>query len=154
MKKFSLSLFLILVWTLFPFKSLALEFSVEEPCSGKTLYKRTLNGFDTNVGQLTIQQLELWGVDYVGSELGIHSLQGTPYGQDALEIINRLEMRSYGWCFSVDGEIPEVLPPYFSLHDKPNAKVTWFFGFAYYNAGEWVSQCEKVSELKPSFICK
>ena len=154
MKKISLFLFLVTTWILFPFKSLALEFVVQEPCSGETLYQKTLSDFETNVGALTIQQLELWGVDYVGSDLGIHSLKGTPYGQDALEIINRLEMRSYGWCYSVDGDVPEVLPPYFSLAEKPNARVTWFFGFAYYNAGEWVSQCERVSELKPAFICK
>jgi hypothetical protein len=145
-------LILFLALGLFPYKALALTFEVQDPCSGKVVYQKNLEGHHGNVGQLTLSQLEDWGIDFIGSELGIHTMLGTPVGDEALEIINRLEMRSYGWCYQVDGFIPEVLPPYFELNNS-HKRVVWFFGFAHYKAGEWVSQCEKVSDTQPAFIC-
>jgi hypothetical protein len=143
---------LTLVLALFPYKSLALSFEVQDPCTGHSMYLEKVEADYSDVGSLTTTMLDKLGVEYIGSDLGINTMLGTPVGEEAIEIINRLEMRSYGWCYEVDGTTPEVLPPYFSL-EKSMKKVTWFFGFAYYKAGEWLSQCERVSKLKPGFIC-
>lgn len=146
------NLTLFLIFALMPYRSLAVVFQVEEPCSGHIVRSQIVPNYRGDLGSLTIEQLELWGVDFIGNEVGIHTILGTPVGDEALEIINNLEMRSYGWCYAVDGKIPEVLPPYFEITANTK-KVTWFFGFAHYKAGEWVSQCEKVSKVKPPFIC-
>lgn len=145
-------IFLFIALALIPYRTLAVTFEVAEPCSGNILRSQNLPNYRGDLGSLTLEQLELWGVDFIGNEIGIHTILGTPVGDEALEIINNLEMRSYGWCYEVDGKIPEVLPPYYEVTSS-NKKVTWFFGFAYYKAGEWVSQCEKVSKVKPAFIC-
>lgn len=145
-------MFKTLIATLFVLSSHATTFIVEDPCTGKALTKQSLNTPFENVGKATVFALNRSGLEYVGNEIGIHKIGDTPVGDDALEIINNLEMRSYGWCYSVDGEIPEVLPPSFSLTGKEK-KIIWFFGFAYYRSGEWVSQCEKVSLTKPAYIC-
>lgn len=131
----------------------ATTFIVEDPCTGKELYKADYDESFSHVGLLTLKGLDDSRLEYVGNEIGIHSILNTPVGDDALEIINRLEMRSYGWCYDVDGVIPEVLPPAFRLSGKEK-KVTWFFGYAYYRSGVWMSQCQKVSELRPAFICR
>lgn len=144
---------LTFVLILFPYKSLALQFEIQDVCTGHSLYLEKVEGEYLEVGSLTTSLLDKLGVEYVGSDLGINTMLGTPTGDEALEIINRLEMRSYGWCYEVDGQVPEVLPPYYSLN-KNSKKVTWFFGFAYYKAGNWLSQCEKVSDSRPAFICK
>lgn len=143
---------IILFLTFISFSSNALVFNVEDPCTGNFLTHQKLEANFENVGEATIYALDHSGLEYVGNEIGIHKIGDTPVGDDALEIINRLEMRSYGWCYSVDGKIPEVLPPSFNLSGKEK-KITWFFGYAYYRSGLWLSQCEKVSLLKPAFIC-
>lgn len=132
--------------------TLGTTFYVEDPCSGNYLTKIRLESEFENLGKATIFALDESGLEYVGNEIGIHKIGDTPVGDDALEIINRLEMRSYGWCYSVDGKIPEILPPAFELTGKEK-NITWFFGYAYYRSGQWLSQCEKVSSLRPAFIC-
>lgn len=131
----------------------ALEVKVLEPCSDKVLYqKKWTKSFD-NVGIATVRSFDELKVPYVGNDFGIHSIHGTPVGDDALEIISRMEMRSYGWCYKVDDELPEVLPINFPLESE-HKTITWYFGFARYLRGEWVSQCESVSKIKPQFICR
>ena len=145
-------LLVALFFSLISLSNLATTFEVEDPCSGKALYlKKSFGRFD-NLGAMTVSILDESSLEYVGNELGIHKIGETPVGDDALEIINRLEMRSYGWCYSVDGNVPEVLPPQFKLTGKEK-RIVWYFGYAYYRAGEWLSQCQKVSELQPAFIC-
>lgn len=77
---------------------------------------------------------------------------GTPIGEQALEIISRREMRSYGWCYAVDGIVPEAYPRDFSL-DETHKRVEWFFGYAFYDSGEWLSQCERLYLNPHPFIC-
>lgn len=149
MKIQSLTLCLLIALS---FSTSAVDFEVLEPCTGKVKVSSKIEATYYNVGLATVGELGRLGVDFVGSELGVHSMYGTPVGEQALEIISRLEMRSYGWCYEVDGEVPEVLPFSFPM-DKEMKKITWFFGYATYVAGEWKGQCDKVSELKPAFIC-
>lgn len=132
------------------FASLSVEFI--GPCSEKPLLQTTAQAVQsTSVGQMTIQTLEKFKIDFKGSESGLNSAFGSPTGVDAMEVISDHEMRSYGWCFEVDGKVPESYPDSISLKDVK--EVRWFFGYARYLNGNWVSQCEPAYELKPEFLC-
>ena len=61
-----------------------------------------------------------------------------------LEILSEREMKAYGWCYSINGEVPEAFPDEVAL--GPQDKVVWFFAYAHYLAGEWISQCVPVKE--------
>ena len=142
--------FALLILFVLPTKAVLL--TIEAPCSGKAVQRDVWKDLPRSVGDLTVATLTRAKIPYVGNELGIHTMLGTPMGQEALEVITPMEMRSYGWCYEVDGKAPEVLPAYFEVN-KSHKTIVWFFGYAHYVAGDWVSQCEKVSESKPSFIC-
>jgi len=132
------------------FASLTVEFI--GPCSEKPLLQTTANAVQSsNVGQMSIETLEKFKIDFKGSESGLNSAFGSPTGLDAMEVLSDNEMRSYGWCFEVDGKVPENYPDSISLMNVK--KVRWFFGYAHYLNGNWISQCEPAFELKPKFLC-
>ena len=130
--------------------SLSVEFI--GPCSERPLLRTSVEVQESsNVGKLTIETLERYKIDYKGSEAGLNSAFGSPIGVDAMEVISDTEMRSYGWCFEVDGKVPENYPDIISLTNVK--KVKWFFGYAHYLNGNWVSQCEPAHKIKPEFLC-
>jgi hypothetical protein len=124
------------------------------PCSSKPLLE-TKARFNTGdqVGKLTIDTLENFEVPYQGTEQGLNAAFGTPTGLDAMEVISDSEMRSYGWCFNVDGKVTETYPSETYLAEGTK-NVTWFFAYAHYKNGEWISQCEPAHKIKPAFICQ
>ena len=131
--------------------SLTVEFI--GPCSERPLLSTTLEALESsNLGQVTIETLEKFNIQYQGSEAGLNSAFGSPIGIDAVEVISNNEMRSYGWCFEVDGQVPEHYPDIISVSDVK--KVKWFFGYAHYLNGQWISQCEPAYKLKPDFLCR
>lgn len=132
--------------------TLAIEFI--GPCDVKPLLMSSVRPSETsNVGSVTIDILEKFEIPFQGTSAGLNSAFGTPIGMDALEVISDQEMRSYGWCYSVDGNSPEVMPDQFKVNASMK-KITWFYAFARYSKGEWVSQCEPAFKIKPEFLCR
>ncbi len=123
------------------------------PCETSPLLTQTINPMAAkNVGVVTISTLEKNKIPYKGNESALSTAFETPVGMDALEVISDTEMRAYGWCYEVDGKIAEVFADKYKLNDSIK-KITWFYGFAHYKNGEWISQCELTSKLKPEFLC-
>ena len=149
MKKFLLTA-LILISSLS--LNAAVDFLVLDPCSGKELLRRSVKASFESVGSMSESVLEREASDFIGSELGVNTMYGTPIGNEALEIISRSQMRSYGWCYSVNGLSPEVYPSEFPLDDSVRS-IVWYFGFAYYDSGVWLSQCEELFKNPHPFIC-
>jgi len=135
---------------------LAAQISMEfiGPCSARPLLQATLsNSSAQNVGLATIDTLDRFEADYQGTEAGLNSAFGTPTGMEAMEIISDTEIRSYGWCFEVDGQVPEMFAHHIPLATVKH-QVRWFYGYAHYMNGQWVSQCEVAHRLKPDFLCR
>lgn len=122
------------------------------PCSSRPILKAELRDYQATVGHTTVAVLDKKQIPYLGTIEGINSVFGTPYGMDAMEVVSDTEMRSYGWCYKVDGEIPEVFPHLYPITPQTK-RVSWFYGFAHYLKGEWVSQCEPAHKIKPAFLC-
>ncbi|MCO5143869.1 MAG: hypothetical protein M9962_12330 [Oligoflexia bacterium] len=140
---------------LFSSSSHALTVTFHDPCEPRKVLgvKKWLKPYEQkSLGSITLESLDELKLDYIGAEKGIHTIQGTPVGEDALEIISREEMRAYGWCFHLDGKLLESYPDEVFL-DKENKKIDWFFGFAHYIRGKWVSQCEPTSKTRTPFVC-
>ena len=122
------------------------------PCSVKPLLETTLSRDFSNVGQATISTLETFEIQFQGTEAGLNSAFGTPIGMEAMEILSDTEMRSYGWCFEVDGQVPNSFPNAIAL-SRVQQEVRWFYAYAHYLNGEWVSQCEPAYKLRSEFLC-
>lgn len=107
----------------------------------------------SNVGELTIETLKKFGIPFKGTYEGLNSAFETPVGKEAIEVISPDEMRAYGWCYSVDGEAPEVYP-HEAFIGPETKSVVWHFGYARYFQGQWVTQCTPAYSVKPAFLCK
>ena len=100
------------------------------------------------VGEISLQVLDQHGIPYSGTAAGLNQVFATPVGLDAMEVISDNEMLAYGWCFEVDGKIPEVFADKIPVK-KTTKLISWFYGYAHFLNGEWISQCEK-AYLRPS----
>ncbi|MGE3610135.1 MAG: hypothetical protein AB7I27_11150 [Bacteriovoracaceae bacterium] len=123
------------------------------PCDSNPILNTNLSRRFINVGVASVSTLTEHKIPFEGSEKGINSVFGTPTGLSALEVISDNEMRSYGWCYSVNNEIPQIFPNQYSLSSSVS-EIKWFYGYAHYLNGEWISQCEPAYKLKPTFLCK
>ena len=106
-----------------------------------------------SVGQLTIKVLDLNEIDYIGSEIGMNSIFNTPTDTEAIEIISREELYAYGWCYSVNGAEPQVYPNEVFVEPQGQEEIIWWYGYAHYKKGKWLSQCLPANKRKPDFLC-
>lgn len=145
--------FLILGLSLFVFRAYSQEIEFIGPCSSKPLFSQEFSLKFETVGDLSVYVLEKNKIAYLGNEEGINSVFGTPVGTDSIEVISDTEMRSYGWCFFVDGKIADVYAHQYVLN-KNIKKIQWIYSYALLKKNKWVSMCEKAYEVKPKFLCK
>lgn len=94
---------------------------------------------ETTVSAVTLSAFDQNGVTYLGAEQGFNSILGTPTGMDALEVISDTEMRAYGWCFTINGYLSHEMMD--QTYFEEDSIVTWYYGFTYYDSGEWSGIC-------------
>lgn len=111
---------------------------VEHPEMGVISQGKYALSESTNVGAVSMEYFNSHSVAFEGSELGFMSIAGV---EQRLDILSKSEMKAYGWCFSVDGVIPETLTHETEI--KNESTLRWFYAFAHYQAGVWLSQCEE-----------
>ena len=122
-----------------------LQFEIKDK-QGQVLFVQDLAKVEnTDVGAITYStliQAQTKGVikTFVADEAGVASIENM---SNDIEVLNDTEMRAWGWCFSIDHIIPETLPAKTQLTGDEQ-KLTWYYGFAHYIQGEWVSQCESL----------
>lgn len=123
------------------------------PCDGRPFFSKNISAARVpSVGALTIDVLEKFEIAYSGTENGLNQVLNSPIGLDAMEVISDNEMMAYGWCYEVDGKLSEQYPNEVSLNQVKHVK--WFYGYAHYRNGTWVSQCLKSYLRKSPFICQ
>ena len=143
----------ILLLTL-SFDLYAASLSIMTPCDEPLLFRHSfhLGAEGSNVGKQTISTLTQLEIPFEGAEQGISSIFNTPTGLDAIEVISDTEMNAYGWCYSVNGFEPGTYPNEFSI--KQQDSILWWYGFAKYKGGKWITQCTPSHERKDSEFCK
>ena len=127
-------------------------FSVIGPCSSEPLLVEEIHLEQTqDAGSVTVELLTAKNIPFVGSSVGISSIFNTPTGLDAMEVLSDTEMNAYGWCFSVNGIQPEKYPD--DVQVKAGDEIVWWYGYAHYLEGEWLSQCEPSHLRKSPQFC-
>ena len=107
-----------------------------------------------SLGAFTVRAFSDNGLEFIGAEHGINSIQGSPTGEEALEIISREEMNAYGWCYELNGRLFEGTYPDEVFPASDQDEITWFYGYAHYFRGEWKTMCEPAWKRRPDFLCK
>jgi hypothetical protein len=132
-----MKILILLILTIFCQSSFALHFEIR----GKKQIPSFTHDFKSilprSLGDITIEILEKNEIAYEGSSAGISSLMGL--GND-MEILSDQEMKAYGWCFSLDGEVLETMSDE-TLVVTQESRIVWFYAFAHYKNGQWIKQC-------------
>lgn len=147
MKKVILSL--LLSTTIFA----SIKVNILDPCSGKIKYRIELAEYFSNVGSASIEALNQLNIDFQGNENSIVSIDGTPTGVDAYLVISDSEIRAYGWCYSVNGQSPELMPNEYILQEDQDHQINWHFGYALHKDGLWITQCTPAWSSTPNLVC-
>ena len=145
MKKFIIALFISL--PLF-----AVEITFTGPCDKNFIMRTKVTETYENVGELTISVLTKYKIPFKGSPEGLVSAFNTPTGDGSVEVLSDVEMRAYGWCYSVDGVSPELYSNEIPITSETKS-ISWYYGFAHYYKGEWIAQCTPAHTVKPRFLC-
>ena len=138
MKKLILANFL----TLFISPLWSITITIDDPCLDQELYRFSMKEVDLNqsVGEAMIHALNKFTIPYIGSMGGLNSLLHTPTGLDAIEVIDDTRLRAYGWCYEVNGIQPDVMMDKY-FFDSPEDSLRWFYGYSFYDRGEWKEYC-------------
>lgn len=128
----------------------AVTFDVVGGCSATPLLSVTISAKFETVGDLTVYLLNKNKIPYQGNERGMNSIWNSPIGLDALEILSDTQMRSYGWCFKVNGQVPNAFADEIYLNEGDH--IEWIFSYAWYDKG-WVSMCNPSFETQSPWIC-
>lgn len=142
------------IWFL-PTFAFALVWQIDDPCQDKILFQgeKNIEGKLPTVGIFTIDRLLEEGISYSGNESGILSINGSPMGDDAIDIPSDTEMFLYGWCYQVNGINPNLMIDAYQLNDQ-NDHVRWYYGYSHYRLGEWVSMCTPAFHRPLSAYCQ
>lgn len=91
----------------------------------------------STVGDISVQVFDAAQIKYEGGSYGFSKIYDL--GQD-IDVISDTEMKAYGWCFAINGEVPETMPDKTEvLHQE--SVIEWYYAYAHYKGGEWIGQC-------------
>jgi len=131
----------------------AATFSIISPCEDKpALIHEYQMTNESNVGDQTVKILTHLNIPFHGTAQGISSIQGSPTGTESIEVINNNHMNAYGWCYSVNGFEHGQYPNEFKVTNQDH--ILWWYGFATYKAGNWITQCTPSADRRDSQFCK
>ncbi len=143
----------LILWASFINYAMGATFIIHEPCDKRPSFivKESIVLNET-VGDFTVRILEKFKIPFQGNSAGINQIKNSPIGKSSLEVVNNFSMRAYGWCYSLNNKLVEEYPSQVMLDE--NSKVYWFYAYAEYYVGSWISQCQPSYKLKSDFICK
>ncbi len=129
------------------------QFTIDDLCTDNKIIDQKVTANDVSLGDFTIAVLEKNNIAYVGTKYGVNSINESPVGDNALIVLNDQEMLAFGWCYKIDGAISEKMPDQVMLNEN-TMDVHWYYGFAHYFNGEWISQCDENQFMTRKIFCK
>lgn len=146
---------ILLIALMFMANARALDFSITSVCEDKLEIQESLEIFhDSTVSELTLHILDLHNIPYEGNIHSLNSMFNTKLGLDSYEVISDNEMKVFGWCYEVNGEQPDIIMSEFIIDPSIHKTINWFYGYAHFLNGEWITYCTPVYLEKTDFICK
>jgi hypothetical protein len=136
-------------------QSQALTLKITGPCSEEPAYEAQVKAnLSSSIGQISQEIFDAEKIWYVGSSSGFAAIDGSPTGSAAVEVVSENEMRAYGWCYSVNGKVANVMPDKLTPRSQEDV-VEWFFGYATLKNNQWSSEpCAPAAKLKSNKFCK
>ncbi len=131
----------------------ALNFKVFGPCQDQALLDiDTEISKSISAGELTVELFNKNHVPYLGATAYMQSIYNTPFGLDAMEVVSDSYMRSHGWVYSVNGNVPDTYPH--EVFVTNDAQVIWYFGYVVYDSGVWATEYLYTNKIKPEQFCQ
>ncbi|MGK0367438.1 MAG: hypothetical protein ACI9QD_000573 [Thermoproteota archaeon] len=132
----------------------SVTYEIIGPCDETPLAKGEVHiDITQNVGVATLGILTNNQIPFQGTAGGMNSIYNTPVGLESIEVLSDTKMRSYGWCYRVDGVEPAVMTDQYFFPSQ-DSHLTWIYGYSTYDSGNWFGYCDHAYELKPEFLCK
>ena len=153
LKNNSIILFSILAFVNF---AQALQMDIIGACDPVALLSTSVELKDneaTTLGDLTVKVLNQNHIPFKGSAEGISQIYDSPTGDQALEVLSTSQMRAYGWCVHVDQDEPYEMPDKVIITNKVQ-KITWFYAYSFYDAGDWKDFCTAAWKERSLPYCK
>jgi hypothetical protein len=143
---------LVSLLVIISFNAFATKLIVRERCSKEIQFEVEFESL-SSVGAITKILFEEYHIPHLGTSQGMNSIFHSPTGSDAVDVIGRNHMRAYGWCYKVDGFEPSEYPDKYPV-SKETKEILWFFGYATYKDGQWITQCKPAYNTPNSSVCK
>jgi hypothetical protein len=153
MKSFSKLLLICLALT-YSYNVSSITFEVVGPCNEKAEFMGASEvDLAQNVGLASIELFQKNKIPFTGSAEGMSSILNTPTGLEAIEVLSDTKMRAYGWCFSVNDFIPDVLSNEV-FFTKQNDHLRWFYAYSTYDQGVWLDYCVPSYRIRAEQFCR
>jgi hypothetical protein len=111
--------------------------------SGEVLFSTHLNyALPFNVGEISVIAFDQKKIPYQGDSSGITGIFNL--GSD-IEIISDTELKAFGWCFSIDGDIVDTMPNQTDVLSEDSI-IQWYYAYAHYKNGDWIGQCLRAQD--------
>lgn len=132
--------------------SFAKTISLKDPCNGKTVFKSKIKpAYDgLSIGKVTIDYFDEYKINFQGSEQGISQILNTPIGDKALVILDDENLLAFGWCYTINGVVPNKYADKIIYSSKINS-ITWFYGYSRNRKNKWLNMCKRASKLPQKF---
>ncbi len=91
----------------------------------------------SDVGTVSVLAFDLGHVDYEGDSSSISKIYNL--GQN-IEVVSDTEMKAHGWCFAINGQVPETMPDKTEVLNQ-DTTIEWYYAYAHYKDGDWIGQC-------------
>lgn len=122
------------------------------PCSERPVFETNFSPLeDDTVGSVTVEVLASNDIPFLGTERSMNSIFNTPTGLDAMEVLSDTQMNAHGWCYSINGKEPNLFAN--EIKAQQNDEILWWFGYAHYDSGKWITQCEPTYTRAPEQFC-
>lgn len=151
----ALSRLLTLLALIFSNPAFAVSWKVYGACSEVPIHRgeSKVPDIDQSVGEISEQIFKDHKIPYVGNASGFSSIANSPTDLENIEVISDREMRVYGWCYTVNGVIPEKMPDQIFLKTK-NDSINWFYAYSTNLENQWTDYCTPAYWEKPKQFCK
>jgi hypothetical protein len=129
----------ILIALLLAVSAQAVQVEVQDR-DGKILIRaESTIALPATAGALSLDVFNAKAVPFEGGEAGFSKIFGMG---NEIEVVSETEMKAWGWCYSVDSVEPDQMPDLVQIQD-PKSVIVWFYAYAGYKDGQWVSYCAR-----------
>lgn len=145
---------LIIFVSLISLQSWALNWQVIGPCSAEPLYQGSIEAdLNKSLGEISLQVFDANKIPYVGVPQGFSSINKSPSGMDAIEVVSDSELRAYGWCYSINGQLPSQAPSELKPQSQQDTLI-WYYGYVTHKDNQWGDYCAPGYRIKAAQFCR